>query len=257
MLELRDVSVARGGNRLLERVSLSIAPGELVAVIGPNGAGKSTLLRCLAGVARPDDGTVVLDGTPLVQLGARACAREIAFLPQSGPVHWAITVERLVALGRMPHGAVPDTLDAADRAAVERAMAATDVRHLASRAVDTLSGGERARVLAARALSVEGRFLIADEPIQALDPRHQLDLLAIFRTGAEAGMGIAVALHDLTLAARFCTRLVLIDRGRKVADGAATLVLTTEHLHGVYGIDAVTGDRDGEPFIVPWRVTSS
>jgi iron complex transport system ATP-binding protein len=254
MLEARTITVAKGNACLLDAVSLALRPNELVAIIGPNGAGKSTAMRILAGIEDPSRGSVALDGKPFDHHGRQALARHIAFLPQQGPAHWALTVERLVSLGRLPHGAALDRLTPEDRAAVARAMDETDVAHLARRPVDTLSGGERARVLTARALAVEARFLIADEPTGALDPRHQLDLMTILRRRAEAGTGILVALHDLTLAARFCTRLILLAGGRTCAEGTAAEVLTPENLALAYGIAAHRGAHQGESYVLPWSV---
>jgi iron complex transport system ATP-binding protein len=253
-LQLRafDLDVTLGGRAILDRVDARLGAGELLGVIGPNGAGKSTLLRLMAGLRAPDHGTVELDGAPLARIGEAALARRLGYLPQGGVIHWPVTVRRLVGLGRLPHGRFGRVVSAADEAAIDRALAATDTTELAGRIVTTLSGGERSRVLLARVLAGEPALLLADEPGVALDPRHQLELMALLRRLAAGGMGIAVVLHDLTLAARFCDRLLLLDQGRIAAEGSPREVLTAERLAHVYGIEAATGQHDGEPFILPW-----
>lgn len=228
MLALDDVGVTLGGQAVLAQVSAAIGPG-IVGVIGPNGAGKSTLLRAIAGLV-PFHGRITPPATD---------PRARAYLPQGQTVHWPVTVERLVALGRLPHLGPLSRLGEADRAAVNRALARTDMLGLRTRTVTTLSGGERARALLARALAVEAPLLLADEPLAALDPRHQLQLQAILREEAALGRTVLLVLHDLTTAARLCDRLLLLDHGRLVADGAPLDVLTPATIAATYGVRAV------------------
>lgn len=245
------LSVSLGRRSVLSDVSLSIAPGRLTGVIGPNGAGKSTLLRALLGLVPPDSGTVAIDDTPLAQVPRRDLARRIAYLPQGQTVHWPVSVERLVSLGRLPHLAPMSRLADTDRAAIDRAMQRADVARFRDRVATELSGGERARVMLARALAVEAPALIVDEPLAALDPGHQIDVMELLAQEAAAGTLVIAVLHDLTTAARYCGRLVLLDAGRVVADGEPPDVLTEDRLRAVYGIAARVEHGAGHSWIVP------
>jgi iron complex transport system ATP-binding protein len=247
------LSVKLGQRRVLDGLSLDFAPGRLIGVIGPNGAGKSTLLRAMVGLLQPESGAVTIDGVPLEQVGRRDLARRIAYLPQGQTVHWPISVERLVSLGRLPHLAPMSRIGAADEAAIAEAMERADVAQFRGRVATELSGGERARVMLARALAVGAAGLIVDEPLAALDPGHQIDVMELLRREAEAGLLVIVVLHDLTIAARYCDRLVLLDQGKMVEDGAPMAVLTPERLRSVYGITArIEQDADGA-LVVPRR----
>jgi iron complex transport system ATP-binding protein len=249
-LVAQNVGVALGTRQALVRASISVAAGELVAVVGPNGAGKSTLLRVLAGLLKPSSGTVVLGDRPLANLTLSERARAIAYLPQDRSIHWPLTVASVVALGRLPHGASLGFLGTSHRLAVEEALAAMELLALRNRPATDLSGGELARVLVARALAQDAQLFLADEPTAGLDPAHQLTLFHRLRQMAASGRGIAVALHDLSLAARFCDRIVLLCSGQTAAEGSPEAVLTPELLAKVYGITARLVRIDGLPLVV-------
>ncbi len=246
-LSTEHLRVVLGGRAVLDDVSLALRPGEVTAVIGPNGAGKSTLLTCLAGLRRGDGGRAMLDGREIAGLPHKERARRIGLMPQSPEIAWAVDVETLVGLGRLPYqGALAGGLSDDDRAAVERAMAATGVTALRTRIANTLSGGERGRVLMARALAGEPEWLLADEPLTGLDPGHQFDACDRLRQIAAEGRGVVVTLHDLSLAARLADRVVVLAQGRVAADGPPEEALTQARLAQVYGVEArVTSGADG------------
>lgn len=250
-LEARRVDVHLKGRPVLQSANATIAPGRITAIIGPNGAGKSTLLRTLAGLIAPDLGIVTIDGRSLATIGRELIARHIAYLPQDRTVHWPLAVRSVVALGRLPHGGRLAGLSPIDDAAIERAMLAMDVLALSERPVDTLSGGERARVLFARALAQEAPIILADEPTAGLDPAHALELATVLQRLAADGRAIALASHDLTLAARFCHDAVLLSNGRIAAAGPAADILTSERLNPVFGVTMAVGRIDNLPVVVP------
>ncbi len=235
-LETKGLSVAIRERQLVADASIHVASGELVGLIGPNGAGKSTLLRAMLGIRETTGGTVTLDGRDFLAMSSRERARAVAYLPQERRVEWRLPGYDIVMLGRYPHqegfgGPTPE-----DRAAVDCALEAVDGRELIDRPVSVLSGGERSRILLARALAVEAPLLLVDEPIAALDPYHQLHVMEILRQRTREGVGVLAIIHDLALAARFMDRLVLMNEGQIVADGPPASVLTPERVAAVYRI---------------------
>ncbi len=251
-IEAENISVRLGSVDALRGVDFVAGAGEIVGLIGPNGSGKTTLLRALANLRAPDSGRVRYEDKSAAEVGAAELSRQIAYLAQGGEVHWPMRVEALVALGRLPHRQRFQKSAAADRAAIERAMLAADVAALRDRTMNQISGGERMRVLLARALAVEAPMLLADEPVAALDPLHQLQVMELLRRKVAAGGGVVVVLHDLALAARYCDRLVLLSDGVVHAAGEPGHVLTDDNIAAVYGVAVVRGERDGVPFVLPW-----
>lgn len=248
----RALSVELGGRRVLDDVTITLERGALIGVIGPNGAGKSTLARALLGLLPASAGSVRIDGGDVATLGSAAIARRVAYLPQAYALHWPLSVARLVGLGRLPHLGPFSRIGAEDQAAIDAALRDTGTAHLADRTATELSGGERARVMLARALATGAPALIADEPLTALDPGHQLEVMDLLRDQARGGALILVILHDLSIAARFCDRLLLLDGGRLVADGAPDAVLTDAALASVYGITAWRGEMEGQAVLMPF-----
>ncbi|MEM9012413.1 MAG: ABC transporter ATP-binding protein [Pseudomonadota bacterium] len=244
-LVLEELSVELGGRRVLQGLDLTVLPGECVGLIGPNGAGKSTLMRAALGLV-PAAGHSSLTALP-----RRERALAAAWLPQAREIAWGMTVEEVVTLGRTPHGRPGTPLGPADRAAVEDAMAKADVTRFADRDATQLSGGEQARVLLARALAQEAPLLLADEPVAGLDPAHQIAAMEIFANHARDGGAVITALHDLGLAARWCSRLVLLDAGQIVAEGPPEAVLTPECLAAVYGIAAHIAEAEDGLIVQP------
>ena len=255
-MSLLDVSALRaslGDKAVLDGVSLRVDKGEFVGLIGPNGAGKTTLLRAVLGLV-PSQGTVTLDGT--AGLSAQERARIVSYLPQERDIAWPVTVERLVSLGRAPHLAAFGSLTAQDQKAIEAAMERMGVSEFAQRPATALSGGEKARVLIARALAQQAPLLLADEPTAGLDPAHQIGLMHIFAGLAQEGSSVVASLHDLGIAARWCTRLVLLKNGRIVADGTPRDVLTQQRLRDVYQIETLLAEHDGRPIVHPLDLAS-
>jgi iron complex transport system ATP-binding protein len=239
-LEADTVTVRRGGRAILSGATLAAQAGEFIAVIGPNGAGKSTLLAALAGLVRLDAGAVILDGTPLAALPPRVLAARRAWLPQNPHVEWPISVERLVALGLTPRLPVSGGLPPAFAPAIDRVLALCDLTDRRGQAATTLSGGELARAMLARALVGDPDLLIVDEPIAGLDPRHAIACMELLQAQAAAGKLVIAALHDLTLAARHASRVVVLVDGALVSD---TDSLTEELIHRAFGVSA---QRAGE-----------
>lgn len=248
VLSCTDLSVRIGGRTVLSGVDLSLETGKVTVIVGPNGAGKSTLLSCLAGLKTPTSGAARLDAVDLTLMTPRARAQRLAFLPQTPEVAWPIEAGALIALGRTPFIGARGLCDA-DREAVGRAMAAAGVEAFEHRIVDPLSGGERARVLIARALAGEPEWLLADEPLTGLDPAHQLDAAALFRTLADEGAGVVLTLHDLSLALRTADRIVVLADGAVLADQPPATALTPDILKRAYGVEATLTQGPGGPLI--------
>lgn len=252
-LEALNLAVELGGQEILHDISLEMNSGEIVGLIGPNGAGKSTLIRTMSHLVPPSAGQLRLDGKSLGAYGRKALARQISYLPQGHTVHWALETEQLVTLGRLPHLSPFAEIGNEDRAVVEHAMDRTHVSKFRKRTTETLSGGERARVMLARALATEAPVMLADEPAASLDPYHQLQVMELLRMLAREGKLVVCVLHDLPLAARFCDRLVLMAEGRIVAQGAPSVVLNRDNLQTAYLVEGVYGTQDGEDYVLPWR----
>lgn len=245
LLTLDNLTVRRGLCPVVEGVSLTVAEGEFVGLIGPNGAGKTSLLRGALGIL-PHEGR-----SSLAALSPRLRARVAAFLPQGREIAWPVTVEALVTLGRGVHlGTTPE----ADRAAVDRALQRMGLESYRARTATALSGGEQARVLIARALAQDTPLLLADEPVAGLDPEAQLKTMEVFAGLAAEGRGVVASIHDLGLAARSCTRLILMQAGRLVADGLPRDVLSDDNLARVFGVRGFHAETPDGPVFQPMGV---
>lgn len=239
-----DLSVSRGTSRIFSNVSLSIEPGRVLGLLGANGAGKSTLLATLAGELHADSGRIELDNKPLNDMPLRHQARQRAVLPQKPSLSFDLGVHEVVAMGAYPFPEL-DPVEVAGL--VEASLALVGISHLANRRYPDLSGGEQQRVQFARVLAqchaphpaATSRYLLLDEPISSLDPKHQIELL---RTTAHLahtqGLGVMVIVHDINLAARWCDQLVMLAQGTIIADGVPADVLTRDNLRTVYDIEA-------------------
>ena len=253
MIRLADVSVTLGGARVLDRVTAFVGDGEWVAVIGPNGAGKTTLLRAVAGLV-PYEGTIAVGGRSVGSLKRRDLSRLVALVPQDPLMPKEMPVGEYVLLGRTPYVPYLGSESRGDLEAVERALARFDLRTLSGRRLGTLSGGERQRAVLARALAQGGGILLLDEPTSALDVGRQQQVLELVdRLRAEQRLTILSAMHDLTLAAQFADRLLLLDRGSVVADGNAREVLTEARVAAHYGATVRVIDDEAGLAVVPTR----
>jgi cobalamin transport system ATP-binding protein len=234
-LAVERLTVVLGGRNVVDGVSFVVEHGEWVTVIGPNGAGKSTLLRAVAGLVGYE-GRIALDGDGLRRLGRREVARRVAIVPQSPLMPATMRVREYVLLGRTPYVSYAGREGRRDRAATEEAIARLDLSELASRTLDTLSGGERQRAVLARALAQEAPLLLLDEPTSALDAGRQQEALELIDAlRLDAGLTVVAAMHDLTLAGQYASRLLLLSGGRIVAHGAPAEVLTEPLIAEHYG----------------------
>jgi len=246
ILAAENVSVARGGRTILKDVSLQAHAGEFIAVLGPNGAGKSTLLKVMAGLMQPSSGQVMLGAKKISALSKRQLAARRAYLPQNPHLEWPLSVERLVALGLMPRlpatGGLPPNLTLA----VTKALAQCDLADKRDHVATTLSGGEFARAMLARAIVSEPALLIVDEPITGLDPKHAMQSLQLLSDIARRGTLVIASLHDLTLAARYPGRVIILVDGAVIGDAE---LLTEDLVHKAFGVTArLTGEGNSRSF---------
>lgn len=245
-LVARNICIEADGAKIVDDVSLSVRPGELVAILGANGAGKTSLLRALLGITASTHGSAQLDGEDCLAMSPSERAKLVSYLPQRRPMAWPYKVHDVIALGRFAHGAALGRLGAVDEAAVSDAIRACKLGKLQNRSTDNLSGGELARVHFARAIAARTPLLIADEPVAELDPRHQILVADLVRQFVDDGGGALVVLHEVTLAARIADRLIWMKDGAIVAEGSPEDTLNGETMEDVYGVRAhVVNDGDG------------
>lgn len=251
LLSAKGLVFGYEGQAVLDGVALELEPGELVALVGPNGAGKTTLLHLLCGIHMPSAGEVRLGERLLGELHRREIARQVALVPQDIRSDFSFTVREVVAMGRTPHLGRFRPEGAEDVAAVERALEATETPHLGERPLTELSGGERQRVHIARALAQETEILLLDEPTASLDVEHQLQILGLLRERAVEGRAVMAAIHDLSLAARFCDRILVLSERRIAASGPPEAVVTAESLEKFFRIRGrVERDANGVVVVV-------
>jgi iron complex transport system ATP-binding protein len=250
-LQADAVNVSLRGKTLLNDVSFQANAGEFLAIVGPNGAGKTTLLRAIAGLL-DYQGRIAWQGRDVAALHASERARTLSYLPQGHAIHWPITAREAVTIGRAPHSSSLTRLSAEDENAVGRALDAVDAVALADRPVTELSGGEKARIMLAPALAVGAPILLADEPVAALDPAHQLSVMQVLAGQARQGRLIICVSHDLALASRFADRFLVLEKGRIAALGRYEEALTEEIYARVFGVTTRRFISDGETLTMPW-----
>ncbi len=255
-LRAHQLSVTIGGRMVLRDITLEARRGELLAIVGPNGAGKTTFLKAVACLF-PFTGRVEWDGKDVAAMRAAARAKQMAYLPQGHVAYWPITARDVVTIGRAPFASSLTRLSPADQAAIDEALHSVDAMAFAHRPITALSGGERARVMLARALAVGAPMLLADEPVASLDPAHQLGVMDILSAQAKAGRLVIAISHDLILAARYADRVLVLNDGALAAIGAPGEVLTPALLRDVFGVETVRLSAGGSTFEVPWSATGS
>lgn len=256
ILNVRDLSVSLRGENILNQISFEAQSGEFIGLIGPNGAGKTTLLRAIMNFITYH-GEVAIEDVPSVKMTHHERAKWLSYLPQERDVAWPVSVETIVGLGRHMQRSAFASLSPADHQVIADAMAQMDVAKFAKKSVQELSGGEKARVLIARLLAQGSPLILADEPVSGLDPAHQLSLMQCFADLAQTGKTVIASLHDLSLSAHRCTRLIMLEKGRIIADGTPQTVLTAENLRNVYKIEADISHKDGRIYIQPEAVVQS
>jgi iron complex transport system ATP-binding protein len=249
VIEASQILVQRGRRTILDKVSLHAEAGEFIAIIGANGAGKSTLLAVLAGLLKPDQGAVLLDGVAIQHLSSRKLAQRRAYLPQNPRCEWPISVERLVALGLTPTlpalGGLPVTFGPL----ITQALQACDLLEHRQQPVTTLSGGELARAMLARALVGDPNVLIVDEPIAGLDPKHALDTARRLQALAKSGKLVIASLHDLSLAGRYASRIFALGNGRVQGDGPTASTLTPALIRSAFDVEARISGTHGNIYV--------
>ncbi len=239
IIKARKLALGYNGHNIVEDFNLDVPSGSVLGLIGPNGSGKTTLLRALAGLIKPFSGNVYLDDRDIWTIPSRIRAQQIGWVPQRERLAWALTVEEVVSLGRAPHRGWLLPLSMDDRQVIDKVLRLTELRELKNRKIDKLSGGEFQRVLIARALAQEPRVLLLDEPIANLDVHHQMQVMDFIRDLVSAqGITTVVAIHDLTSAARYCDRLILINKGRQVCAGEPEEVLHSENIASVFQVES-------------------
>lgn len=250
MISIDHLTLSYGSRTILHDISLAVPGGECLGLLGANGAGKSSLLKCLARLVTPDAGRITIDGRQQSDYPRRSYARAVAYVPQHIPDDVALTAVDLVQLGRTPH--LVGNLSAEDRDLVIAALTRVDMAHHAFSEVSRLSGGERQRVAIARALVQEPKVLLLDEPTSALDLKHQMETMRLVRTlASESGVTVMIAVHDLSLAARYCSQLALLTGGRIVAKGPWRDVLSPQRIELSYGVSALVGEVQNHPYVLP------
>ncbi len=237
-LIVENLSVSGGDTSLVKNASLHLKPGQLSVLLGPNGSGKTSLVRGALGVLPLDTGRVIVDGKNIQEMSPIERGRKIAFIAQKPQIAWPGLVRDVVALGRFAYGGPLHNLSKNDAEIVEEAISSCDLGHLADRQVDTLSGGELARVHCARAFAVKAPIFVADEPIASLDPYHQFAILDLIRDFVDAGGAALLVLHDIGLAARYATDLIWMYQGKIAASGPTKEILTVDRIKDLYGVDA-------------------
>ncbi|MDI6902382.1 MAG: ABC transporter ATP-binding protein [Methanocellales archaeon] len=253
-LEMFGVTFSYASTPVLENVTMKVDVSEILGIIGPNGAGKTTLLRCIDRILKLEKGSILLDGREMEEMSRREIAKHIGYVPQTTSGGFPTTVFDAVLLGRRPY--ISWGSSDRDIEKVLEALELLEIEDLALRDFNELSGGERQKVLIARALAQEPDVLLLDEPTSNLDIRHQLEVMEIIKNLVrERRISAVMAIHDLNLAARYSDRIIMLNGGSIFDAGSPTSVLTPENIKCVYGVEAKVNDDSGRPHILPIKPT--
>ncbi len=251
-LKLENLGVNYGKYKAVDGVSFEVAPGEVLSIIGPNGSGKSTIIKCIAQILKPSAGKVYLDGRDLTSIGLNELAKLVGYVPQNFHYLFFSNVMETVLLGRKPH--IKWRVTKKDLDIVQKALDDMGIRHMASKFLDELSGGEKQKVYMARTLAQQPQLYLLDEPTSNLDLKHQIEVLEIIkRLTRERGASMVIALHDLNLAYKYSDKIAIMERGRLYAYGKPEDVLTVENINKVYGVEALIMESGYGRHIVPIR----
>lgn len=255
MLSIDGLFFSYKNTNILEDIEIDLHQGEILSIVGPNGTGKTTLLKCIAGIEKPERGTILIDGKDASGMKRMAHARCIGYVPQSSPSKFPIAVFDAVLMGRRPYIAwKPSKKDLQMVADILKSM---DLEDIALRDFDELSGGQKQKVLLARAVAQDTDYLLLDEPTSNLDLKHQMEVLEMISSMVKKnGVAAILAMHDLNLASRFCDRMVMLDRGKIFCSGEPRQVLTVENIRSVYGVEATISMSNGDTYILPIRAAS-
>lgn len=256
-LKIDNISLELGGASILTDVSATLNKGEIVGLVGPNGAGKSSLLRSILGLVKIKNGSIIIDDKNIDEMTLKERAQKMAYAAQGSPVYWPLTVEHIVGLGRVPHLNPWQKLTVDDQLIIDYAIDRTDCSHLRERSVTSLSGGERARVLLARVLATQAAYILADEPVAALDPAHQLQVMDILKNLTSSDYGVMVVMHDLGLAQRYCNRIIMLNDGNMLGQDKPDVILNDENLASVFAVRASRLTSDGESFLVTHKLSGT
>ena len=259
MLKIQEVTAGYGEKKVLKGISLSIRQGEFVSLIGSNGAGKSTLLKCISGLLPTEGGQILLCGRNSQKLKSKERARLAAVVPQSYAVEYAFTAEDVVAMGRYPYQSFGKRETREDQEILLQAMEDTNTLEFRNRLYNELSGGEKQRVVLARALAQQPKILLLDEPTSALDIHHQTEVMELIsRLNREQGLTVLAVLHDVNMASRYCSRMLLLKDGQLAADGEPAQIITRKNMEELYQMKILIRENPlfHKPEIVPIRVLS-
>ena len=254
-LRVNGIHFSYNGTNTLDDVSMEVNEGEVVSLVGPNGSGKSTFLKCINKILKPKKGTIWVEGRNLGDVGLSEMAQLLAYVPQSANHHFPSTVFDAVLLGRRPY--VDWSVSPKDKELVSRILSAMGLESMSLRYFNELSGGERQKVLIARALAQEPEILLLDEPTSNLDLRHQLEILELITAMAKGkGISVVMAVHDLNLASRFSDKLIFLKEGQIYTAGEPSVVLTPENIKAVYDVEALINNDSERPHIIPVAISA-
>ncbi|NQT56593.1 MAG: ABC transporter ATP-binding protein [Desulfobacteraceae bacterium] len=255
MLSVRELFFRYKDIKALEGVGVKVNKGEILSIVGPNGAGKTTFLRCILRIVEPDKGTIVVDGKDTLRMKRMELARYIGYVPQSSPSKFPITVFDTVLMGRRPY--ITWKPSKKDLEVVVDLLKSMDLEDIALRDFDQLSGGQKQKVLLARAFAQDTDYLLLDEPTSNLDLKHQMEVMEMISSMVKTkGMAAILSMHDLNFASRFSDRIVMLNAGNIFCTGKPPQVMTVENIRSVYGVEVTIGLSNGHPYILPIRPVS-